>query len=133
MHRSITTVIALVTLMFVAGCATGSAPSGHRAKEPLPGPFNFTGDMDKVPVMRFMPLAVFPPFLIERGVSGSATVSFKVKADGYVEEVKVESATEPAFGGSALGAVGRMVFKPATKNGVPVPVTGTVTFPFTYE
>jgi TonB family protein len=110
MHRSITTVIALVTLMFVAGCATGSAPSGHRAKEPLPGPFNFTGDMDKVPVMRFM-----------------------LKADGYVEEVKVESATEPAFGGSALGAVGRMVFKPATKNGVPVPVTGTVTFPFTYE
>jgi len=94
---------------------------------------SFSGDFDRAPVPRFMPLTVFPPFLIERGVSGSATVSFKVKADGYVEEAKVESATEPAFGGSALGTIGRMVFKPATKNGVPVPVTGKVTFPFTYE
>jgi TonB family protein len=133
MHRYIATVIALTSLMFCSGCATESATSGHRPKEPFPGPMNFTGDMDKTPVMRFMPLTVFPPFLIERGVSGSATISFKVKADGYVEEAKVESATEPAFGSSALGTIGRTVFRPATKNGVPVPVTGTVTFPFEYE
>ena len=94
---------------------------------------SFTGEYDRVPTPKFMPRTVFPPFLIERGESGSATIIFKVKADGYVEEAKVESATEPAFGASALGTVGRMVFAPATKANKPVPVVGRVTFPFGFE
>ena len=121
-----------VALLFT-GCATSSGPAKRTPKEPFPGSMSFTGDYDRAPAQRFMPRTVFPPFLIERGQSGSATIVFKVKPDGYVEEAKVESATEPAFGASALGTVGRMVFRPATKAGKPVAVIGRATFPFDFE
>ena len=133
MRRYITATVTLIALAIFAGCATESTQSAHQPNEPFPGQIDFSGDFDHEPVMRFMPRTVFPPFLIARGVSGSATVSFKLRADGFVEAAKVENATEPAFGGSALGTVGRMVFKPATKKGVPVAVNGKVTFPFTYQ
>jgi len=91
------------------------------------------GDFDQPPKVRFVPRTVYPPFLIDRGVTGSAAISFKAGTSGYVEEAKVLNATEPAFGASALGAVGRMAFAPATKNGVAVPFTGTAMFTFALE
>ena len=132
MCRYLITVSVLIALT-MSGCASSSAPATRKPKEPFPGPMSFTGEYDRVPTPKFMPRTVFPPFLIERGESGSATIIFKVKADGYVEEAKVESATEPAFGASALGTVGRMVFAPATKANKPVSVVGRVTFPFGFE
>jgi len=91
------------------------------------------GDFDQPPKVRFVPRTVYPPFLIDQGVTGSAAISFKAGTSGYVEEAKVVSATEPAFGASALGAVGRMSFAPATKNGVAVPFAGTAMFTFALE
>jgi TonB family protein len=132
MRRYLIPLVALFALS-LSGCASSSGPAARKPKQPFPGPMNFAGDYDRAPTPRFMPLTVFPPFLIERGESGSATIVFKVKPDGYVEEAKVESATEPAFGSSALGTVGRMVFVPASKAGKPVGVVGRVTFPFSFE
>ena len=132
MSRHLLLLFAILALMF-AGCASSGTTSARKPKEPFPGPISFTGDYDRPATPRFMPRTVFPPFLIERGQSGSATIVFKVKPDGYVEEAKVESATEPAFGASALGTVGRMVFVPASKAEKPVSVIGRVTFPFEFE
>ncbi len=132
MHYMRLPILALL-LLVLSGCATSNQPAARKPKEPFPGPISFTGDFDQAPTMRFMPRTVFPPFLIERGQSGSATIVFKVKPDGYVEEARVESATEPAFGASALGTVGRMSFRPATKAGRPTAAVGRVTFPFEFE
>ena len=132
MHRYLALLLALFVLS-LSGCASGGAAAARKPKQPFPGPISFVGDYDRAPTPRFMPMTVFPPFLIERGESGSATIVFKVKPDGYVGEARVESATEPAFGASALGTVGRMVFVPASKAGKPVPVTARVTFPFSFE
>ncbi len=133
MHRYLLPIVVSLAVA-LSGCATdGNAPAARKPKEPFPGPISFNGDYDRPPTPKFMPRTVFPPFLIARGQSGSATVIFHVKADGYVTEAKVESASDPAFGGSALGTVGRMVFSPATKGGKPVAVVGKVTFPFEFE
>jgi TonB family protein len=132
MLRPLFTTFILIALVS-AGCTSPGGATTRKPKEPFPGPIAFSGDYDRPPTPKFMPRTVFPPFLIERGEAGSATVMFKVKADGYVDEAKVESATHPALGGSAVGTIGRMVFAPATKAGQPVAVTGRVTFPFEFE
>ncbi|HEY0947088.1 MAG TPA: TonB family protein [Opitutaceae bacterium] len=131
-NRYLLPAFAILTLM-LSGCATGSVSAVRKPKEPFPGQITISGDYDKPPRMRFMPRTVFPPFLIERGESGSATIVFTLTTEGYVTEAKVESATHPAFGASALGTVGRMVFHPATKAGAATSVVGRVTFPFEFE
>jgi len=133
MFRSILAVLSVVTLSILSGCATESSHAARRAIEPFPSVVNLAGDFDHPPKARFIPRTVYPPFLIAQGVTGSAAISFKSGASGYVEEAHVESATEPAFGASALSAVGRMVFSPATKDGVAVPFTGTAMYTFTLE
>jgi len=109
------------------------AAPGRKPREPKPEYLRFSGTFDTAPKWKFFPRTVFPPFLIEEGVSGQAIVSFKINHEGYVEETKVVEATHPAFGAAALGTVGRMVFLPAGKDGKPVPARATVTFEFTYE
>ena len=133
MYRSILSALAIVSLLILPGCATEAAHPTRKAIEPFPSVVNLEGDFDQPPKVRFVPRTIYPPFLMERGVTGSAAISFKAGRSGYVEEAKVISATEPAFGASALGAVGRMVFAPATKNGVAVPFGGTAMFSFALE
>ena len=126
-------VLVLATVLW-AGCGAPAATAPMRIpREPQPSNFEFYGSFDTEPRLRFHPRTVFPPFLVNQGVHGRATVSFLITAQGYVSQTKVDSATHEAFGASALSTVGRMVFHPATKEGAPVPVAARVTFVFEYE
>ena len=119
-----------VTALLAAGPAK---PAPRKPKEPLPHNFILGGDYDTAPKLKFHPRTVFPPYLIEEGARGEVIVRFHITPGGDVDEAKVVEATDPRFGGSALGTVGRMVFTPARKNGKPVPASGTVAFIFDYE
>lgn len=124
---------ALVALA-LAGCASTAEKTPARIPlEPQPADFEFYADFDAAPRLRFHPRTVFPPFLVNQGVHGRATVSFLITAQGYVSQTRVDSASHEAFGASALSTVGRMVFHPATKDGRPVPVAARVTFVFAYQ
>jgi TonB family protein len=117
-----------------AGCAsTAEKPPARIPREPQPSNFEYYADFDAPPRLRFHPRTVFPPFLVNQGVHGRATVSFLITAQGYVSQTKVDSASHEAFGASALSTVGRMAFHPATKDGRPVPVAARVTFVFEYQ
>lgn len=119
--------------LFWSGCAsTAEKPPARIPREPQPSNFEYFADFDAAPRLRFHPRTVFPPFLVNQGVHGRATVTFLITAQGYVSQTKVDSASHEAFGASALSTVGRMTFHPATKDGRPVPVAARVTFVFEY-
>jgi TonB family protein len=128
--------VALLALASVlwSGCASSAPQTALRIpREPQPSGFEYFGTYDVEPRLRFHPRTVFPPFLVNQGAQGRATVSFLINAQGYVSQSKVDSASHEAFGASALSTVGRMVFHAATKDGAPVPVAARVTFVFEYE
>lgn len=120
--------------LFLAGCeSTATKPPARIPREPQPSNFEFHANYDVAPRLRMHPRTVFPPFLVNQGVQGRATVTFLITVQGNVSQTMVDSATHEAFGASALSTVGRMVFFPATKDGHPVPVAARVTFVFEYE
>lgn len=61
---------------------------------------------------------------------GYALVEFKVTADGATSDVRVVAATAYSFADRAARAVQSWRFKPARKNGQPVPVRMRIPFTF---
>jgi TonB family protein len=133
MLRTVPAILVAIAFSLVAGCATGDARSARREKGPFPAEIKFAGGFDQKPVPLVIPRAVYPPLLVEQRIPGSAIVSFKTGPSGFVTEAAVDSATEPAFGASALSAVAKMEFSPATRSGVGVPFTGTAIFEFALQ
>ncbi len=74
--------------------------------------------------------AVWPHDLLMQGGGGEAVVEFSVGITGAVTDLKVRSATQPAFGQAALGALERWLFRPALSDGqaVVVPLVKRVEF-----
>lgn len=68
------------------------------------------------------PRPVYPRGFESLGVSGRVTVEFVVTTSGTVEagSIRVLEATAPAFGSSAIEAIGGSRFRPARVRGVPV-------------
>jgi len=77
-------------------------------------------NLDKLPtpIKRVQPS--YPAELKAARVTGEAVISFVVDANGSVKNLRVEKATEPAFGEAALAAVAAWEFEPGRKNGKPV-------------
>lgn len=61
----------------------------------------------------------YPAEMVESGEEGEAVIRASISKTGDVVEVSVVSATNPAFGESAIAAVKQWKFKPATKDGIP--------------
>ncbi len=72
----------------------------------------------------------YPFELKKRGIMGQAVVQFFVTEGGSVEEVIVVSATDKAFGDSALEAVRHWRFKPGILDGKAVTTRMQQAFPF---
>jgi TonB family protein len=122
--------VACVGLICAAFLATPPA-SAKETNEPVMSGISFDASkLDAPPHPRFRPVTIYPPFLVEEKVTGEAKVAFHVTPTGFVDEVKVLSATHDAFGGCAMSTVARMVFKPATKDGKPVDFIANVSFKF---
>lgn len=73
---------------------------------------------------------VYPPHLEEEGISGEVSVQMHINTQGSVSEVRVLSATLPAFASSAKLAVAQFRFTPAKRNGQPVESSITQIFRF---
>ena len=63
---------------------------------------------------------VYPPDLLKKHVTGSATVAFIVTKKGEVQGAKVVKQTNREFGKAALAAVQQWHYKPAKKKGAAV-------------
>lgn len=85
-------------------------------------------DVAPVPIKEVPP--IFPVVDQNPGTetTGRAVIAFIVDKDGTVKQAQVERASAVEYGEAALEAVKQWKFKPAMKNGVPVPVR--MSFPF---
>jgi TonB family protein len=113
----------------------GILPGVARADHPSTGygDLAYSGDFEKRPEVKYMPEAFFPPFLVQQHLKGQALIAFRINSEGYVDEVRVVSATHPAYGGCAMACVSRMVFRPATKHGQNVDAIGKMAILFEFK
>ncbi|MBK1877784.1 energy transducer TonB [Pelagicoccus mobilis] len=72
-----------------------------------------------------------PDELYSRGVEGEAIIIASIDRTGTVIEPIVDRASHEEFGLSAMIAASEWIFEPATKNGVPIPIS--VKIPFNFE
>jgi TonB family protein len=63
----------------------------------------------------------YPPALLGKSASGSATIALSISPTGAVLDPMVKEATLPEFGESAIKAIRRWRFLPRVKDGKPVP------------
>jgi len=76
----------------------------------------------------------YPSRLLRLDVEGTATVRVLIGPDGHVSKVEVVSATDPEFGrATERQALSKWRFKPATRDGTPVPSWQTLTVRFTID
>lgn len=111
--------VAVAVLLSFFGCATPP----QRA---VSATISFTGEylplalVDVPPrVLRQKP-PVYPPHWRERGIEGSALISFIVDTEGIPSQVQCRKATDQTFADAAQNAVRQWRFTPARKNGKPV-------------
>lgn len=76
------------------------------------------------------PIPEFPAALRKAGAPGTAQVKFHLTRTGVVTEPAVVSATDPAFGESALATIRQWRFLPRVKEGRPVESDATMPFDF---
>jgi len=128
MKRSMRVMIAV--LLVLTACTTFGAEQGLQPRNLSPDTLDFDGPLDRTPVATFFPPAAYPPTLASKGITGSAIISFTVASDGAVKDLKVESATEVAFGEAAVASASRWRFIPAMKDGRPCEAHGRTMIEF---
>jgi len=79
--------------------------------------------------------ALYPPSLLEAGITGQVVLKFRVDRDGVVDSmsVEVQHASDPRFVQPAWAVVARMRFRPAMLRGRSVPVWVTQPILFQVE
>ena len=77
------------------------------------------------------PSPEYPPSLLKAKADGRAVITLRIGANGRVYDPTIKSATQPAFGESALAAVRLFRFLPRVVNGRPVEATVDLPIDFT--
>jgi TonB family protein len=75
----------------------------------------------------------YPAKLRDAKLGGHAAVHLKISKTGRVSDLQVSSATDPAFGESALAAARQWRFLPRVVDGTPVESTAEMPFVFTAD
>lgn len=83
-----------------------------------------------VPIRQVAP--AYPLHLRRNGTSGLVNVTCMINENGRVQNASVESATHGDFKRPAIEAVNKWIFKPALRDGMPVPSTVTIPIQFTF-
>jgi len=89
------------------------------------------GVQDAPPKQFVGPVPEYPAALLKSKTKGSAVISLRIGTHGQVYDPKVKSATDPAFGESALVAVRLWRFLPRMIAGRPVDTVVELPFDFT--
>jgi periplasmic protein TonB len=74
--------------------------------------------------------AAYPRKARKRRVRGTVTISFAISAEGLPFDLHLIRSVYPDLDESALRAVRRLRFKPATRDGKPVPAHVTIDVSF---
>jgi len=77
-------------------------------------------ELDKVPKPTVRKNPVFPLELESKGIEGKVKIRFLVDSQGKVQLPRVEEATDPLFGYSAVAAISDWNFEPPRRKGEPV-------------
>jgi TonB family protein len=112
---------ALVVSVLLVVCAC-LVPGAHADEAAIPSP-----------VLEPPVLETFQPAVLPEGsesASGQVGLLLSIDASGHVTEAAVESSLSPVHDEAARAAVLRFVFKPATRNGAPVPARVRYHFQF---
>jgi len=130
-----------VGLLAFAGAAHGQSgnssndssavvASGAPAEDPAFAAFLPVTKGIKPPKAISAPDPKYPDIPADAEPQGMVVLLIGINAKGHVEPVRVLHSDEPAFEKTALDTVKRWKFKPAEKNGHPVPVQVTVEMKF---
>ena len=85
------------------------------------------------PAPAFVPYPVYPLEVVRAHIEGSATLQFRVTANGGVEDIRVVKATQKEFSDSAIEAVKVWRFLPLSKNSPNYPSSVLVVCVFKFE
>ena len=72
----------------------------------------------------------YPPDVLRDRVEGKVTLYAVIQADGTVDEIRVLDSLDSRLDATAMRALARWHFQPATKNGAPVALEAVVEVPF---
>jgi TonB family protein len=72
----------------------------------------------------------YPPDVLRDKVEGKVTLYAVIRADGVVDEIRVLDSLDSRLDATAMRALARWHFQPATKNGEPVALEAVVEVPF---
>ena len=97
--------------------------SGYEIEPAKGAPAGAAAAFDVAPKPLGTVIPVYPYAALAQGATGSATIAFRVAADGRVAATMVVEASRPEFGAAATAAMELYVFEPALKGGRPVPAT----------
>jgi TonB family protein len=94
------------------------------------------GAPDKAPVIQPPKLkqfaqATFPPEALAQGLSGRVEVELIVAPDGTAKDPKIKTPAGHGFDEAALEAAARLLFEPATRDGVAI--AARIVFPYVFE
>lgn len=110
--------------------ASNKTPIDQRPCEPPEdGVYKLCKGM-KAPEPTFRPEPEFPNWLREHNISGSVSVTALVDAKGNVKKPEITKPCGASLDESAIAAVSSWKFKPAVKDGTPVPVRVTIDVEF---
>ena len=92
-----------------------------------------TGVLTRPPTLLQSVEPVFPPELMDAGVSGVVTLEIDIGPDGKVLEARVVKTAGEAFDAAGLAAARQFVFTPAEIDGVPASVRISFALEFLYR
>lgn len=110
-----------------------AAPAAEPDPEPDPFPTGLlrTGAPGvKPPKVTHQERPVYPRSAFDDRVSGVVSLEVVIDADGRPTHVRVKSTPHPDLGVAAIQCAARWRFKPATKDGKPIPVIATMDIEF---
>jgi TonB family protein len=104
-------------------------PSSNRSWNDLGGStprIDHVGDKVSAPVPLYSPEAHYTPEARKAGITGKCLVSLIVDQQGMPQNIRIIRSLDPGLDQNAMDAVAKYRFKPAMKDGQPVPVMVTV-------
>lgn len=98
--------------------AGATAKPGAEANPAAVAPIEY----DEAPVLLELPFPPYPPEARAKGIEGTVIIRMLVGVDGKVKDAFVTTPVDPSFDEAALASGRQATFKPAAKDGKPVPV-----------
>ena len=127
--KRLSPILLLSAALLFTACETTTSTTSETPKAKLEaysaepvfkGEYVSIGDVDKRPSPIFQTAPVFPHLPNLRITKGEAVVHFIINKEGRVEQAQCSSATNQVFAKSAITALVRSQWNPATLNDAPV-------------